>query len=56
MLRAIREKIVDWKTKRLEEQVAQLQKDNEELVHHLAETIPRNKCGTTPVKIEPKSE
>ena len=52
----MREKKFDWKTKRLEKQVAQLRKDNEELVHHLAETVTGNKCEITPVKIEPKSE
>jgi len=56
MLSAIREKMFDWKTKRLEKQVAQLRKDNEELVHHFAETVTDNKREITPVTIEPKSE
>jgi len=56
MLSAMKEKMFDWKTKRLEKQVAQLRKDNEKLVHHLAAPLKDNKREMTPVKLEPKSE
>jgi len=56
MLSAMKEKIFDWKTARLEKQVAQLQKNNEKLSHHLAELPKENRRDITPVKPEPKSE
>ena len=37
MLSAMKEKMFDWKTNRLEKQVAQLQKNNEKLAQQLAE-------------------
>jgi len=37
MLSAMKEKMFDWKTNRLEKQVAQLQANNEKLAQHLEE-------------------
>jgi len=54
MLSAIREKIFDWKTKRLEKQVAQLRKDNEKLVHYIAEASDNNELVTSKQECESK--
>jgi len=56
MLSAIREKMFDWKTARLEKQVAQLRKDNEKLAHHLTKSLKETRREITPVKPEPKAE
>jgi len=50
MLSAMKEKMFDWKTTRLEKQVAQLRKDNEKLAHHLAKSLKDNRGEITPVK------
>jgi len=52
----MREKMLDWKTKRAEKQFAQLRKNNEKLAHHLAESLNDNRREITPVKPEPKAE
>jgi len=46
----MKEKMFDWKTTRLEKQVAQLRKDNEKLAHHLAKSLKDNRGEITPVK------
>jgi len=56
MLSAMKEKMFDWRTARLEKQVAQLQKNNDKLAHHLAELQRENRREITPVQHEPKSE
>jgi len=47
MLRAVSEKMLDWKTKRVEKQFAQLREKNEKLVRHLAESLKGRKNERT---------
>ena len=55
MLSAIRERMLDWKTKRAEKQLAQLREKNEKLVHQLVKSLNKNKNEKTLAKPESNS-
>jgi len=47
MLSVVKDKMFDWKTERLEKQVAQLQKKTEKLVHGISEAVKDNPSEIT---------